>query len=98
MGATFKGPDGVMYTVEKVMEIAGVNRECAKARIRTANRTGRFERLIAVKNAFKNKSKIDYDIKYVKEELTEDQKQTLSKMVMASRVVELLNKYFPAGN
>lgn len=91
-----KGPDGTVYDVEKVMETSGVNRECAKARIRKMKKTGLdIDKLLAPLNKYKNRKGDGYQYKHIREELTDEQKQTLSEMSMDRREVDLLDKYFP---
>lgn len=91
-----KGPDGTVYDVEKVMEISRVNRECAKARIRKMKKTGLdIDKLLAPLNKYKNRKGDGYKFKHVREELTDEQKRTLSEMSMDRREIELLDKHFP---
>lgn len=91
-----KGPDGTVYDVEKVMEISGVNRECAKARIRKMIKTGLdIDKLFAPLNKYKNRKRDGYKYKHIREELTDEQKRTLSEMAMDRREIELLDKHFP---
>ena len=101
MSLEWKAPDKTIYNVEKVMKIAKISRNCARARLRTVIRTGELERLLAPLNTYNRRQVRNHDYEFanknlpVNENLTDEQRQTLLDMIMSLREIRLMRKYFP---